>query len=52
MKQDSWSVLAGALIIAYVGVAFGGSNTWTEVGPLAADVKVRFGKSGKIVKGE
>jgi photosystem II stability/assembly factor-like uncharacterized protein len=42
MKQNCWSVLASALLIAYTGVAFGGTNTWTEVGPLAADVKVRF----------
>ena len=42
MKLNSWSVLAGALILVNVGTAFGGTNTWTEVGPLAADVKVRF----------
>ena len=42
MKNKNWTVLAGTLVLACAGIASGGTNVWTEVGPLASDVKVRF----------
>ena len=45
MKIKNWIVLAGTLVLAYAGAAFAGTNVWTETGPLAADVKVKFSSS-------
>ena len=48
MKKNNWGVLAGALILVHVGTAVGGTNTWTETGPQAADVRVEFSNSPDI----
>ena len=48
MKNKNWVALAGALVLAYAGAAFAGTNAWTETGPLAADVKVKFSSSADI----
>lgn len=49
MQENKWGVLAGVLILAYAGVAFGGTNTWTDTGPKGADVRVEFASSPDIV---
>jgi photosystem II stability/assembly factor-like uncharacterized protein len=49
MRSGSWSVLAGALVVAHVGVAFGGTNTWTDTGLKGANVRVEFSSSPDIV---
>jgi photosystem II stability/assembly factor-like uncharacterized protein len=48
MNKKNWSALVGAILLVAAGATFGGTNVWTDTGPLAADVKVKFSSSADI----
>ena len=48
MKVQVWRVLAAALVFGQASAVLAGTNVWTETGPEASDVKVRFSSDPDI----
>jgi photosystem II stability/assembly factor-like uncharacterized protein len=48
MIKSKGSVLAGALVLGFTGIAIGGTNVWTDTGPQAADVQVQYSQNADI----